>query len=349
MDNWADAVVGPDVSLRVGIAVVDKVGQQVALVVSPGGFLVGILTDGDIRRAVLAGKDLNTPVSAVMSKHPATTRVSATRDEMLSIMRARVIHHLPLLDGAGRLAGLATMSDLVGIADRPNWVVLMAGGLGVRLRPLTNEVPKPLLHVGGRPILETALQSFAEQGFRHIFLAVNYKSDMVRAHFGNGESWGVQVQYLQEPSQLGTAGSLSLLPSVPTDPLIVMNGDLLTRTDFGSLLAFHQAQGATATMAVRPYDVEVPYGVVSVDGTHITEIQEKPVHRHFINAGIYALSPDAIQHLPTDRSFDMPELFERLISLGRTAVAYLLRESWIDIGRLEELERARVEWEALRT
>lgn len=344
MANWKDVVVSPETLLGDAIAKVDASGLQVALVLAPDDSLLGILTDGNIRRAILAGKGLQVPVSEVMSPQPTAVPASMARDEMLALMRLKVFHHLPLVDEAGRVVGLVTVDDLVGAAERPNWVVLMAGGLGTRLQPLTDECPKPLLSVGGKPILETIIESFAEQGFKRIFLAVNYKAEMIRDHFGAGDRWGVQVEYLHESTRLGTAGALSLLPKRPTAPVVVMNGDLLTRPNFDNLLQFHHAQGAAATMAVREYGFQVPYGVVRLDGARIEAIEEKPVQRFFVNAGIYVLSPEALDHLPTETFFDMPTLFEHLIVAGKTTAAYPLREYWIDIGRMEELERAQQEW-----
>jgi NDP-sugar pyrophosphorylase family protein len=220
----------------------------------------------------------------------------------------------------------------------------MAGGLGTRLQPLTDECPKPLLMVNGKPILETILESFVEQGFKRIFLSINFKAEMIRNYFGAGERWGIQIEYLHENTCLGTAGALSLLPEKPTAPVIVMNGDLLTRTNFDNLLQFHITQGATATMVVREYDFQVPYGVVRLDGTRIDAIEEKPVHKFFVNAGIYALSPEALDYLPAGVFFDMPALFEHLITADKVTAAYPLREYWLDIGQLEEFERAQREW-----
>jgi dTDP-glucose pyrophosphorylase len=344
MANWKDVIVSPETPLADAIAKVDASGLQVALVLAPDDSLLGILTDGNIRRAILAGKGLQVPVSEVMNPQPTAVPASTLRDEMLALMRRMTIHHLPLIDDAGRVVGLVTLDELIGASERPNWVVLMAGGLGTRLQPLTDECPKPLLAVGGKPILETILESFAEQGFKRIFLSINYKAEMIRNHFGAGDRWGVQVEYLHESIRLGTAGALSLLPEMPTAPIIVMNGDLLTRTIFDNLLQFHQAQGAAATMAVREYDFQVPYGVVSLNGVRIEAIEEKPVQKFFVNAGIYALSPDVLEHLPAETFFDMPTLFEHLIAAGKTTAAYPLREYWLDIGRLEEFERAQREW-----
>jgi len=344
MANWKDVIVSPETPLADAVAKINASGLQVALVLAPDTSLLGILTDGNIRRAILADKSLRVPVSEVMNTQPTAVPAFTPSDEMLALMRRMTIHHLPLVDDAGRVVGLATLDDLIGVAEHPNWVVLMAGGLGTRLQPLTDEYPKPLLAVGGKPILETILESFAEQGFKRIFLSVNYKAEMIRNHFGAGDRWGVQVEYLHESTRLGTAGALSLLPEKPSAPIVVMNGDLLTRTNYDNLLQFHIEQGAVATMAVRQYDFQVPYGVVRLDGARIEAIEEKPVQSFFVNAGIYALSPEALDYLPAETFFDMPTLFERLIAAGKTPAAYPLREYWLDIGRLDEFERAQREW-----
>lgn len=346
MAQWKDVVVTKETSLGDAIAKIDSSALQVALVLNPDGTMAGVLTDGDIRRAILREQGLDVPTSEVMNKVPTMVSVTTSRDEMLSLMRRKAFHHLPLVDENNRVVGLATLDDLIGVAKRPNWVVLMAGGLGTRLQPLTNDCPKPLLPLGDKPILETILESFAEQGFERIFLSVNYKAEMIRNHFETGAKWGVKVDYLHENTPLGTAGALSLLPEKPDAPIIVMNGDLLTHTNFDNLLKFHVDNTAAATMAVREYDFQVPYGVVRLDETVIQSIEEKPVQKFFVNAGIYVLSPEALEYLPAETFFDMPNLFEHLIADGKTTVAYPLREYWIDIGRLEELERAQREWVA---
>jgi dTDP-glucose pyrophosphorylase/predicted transcriptional regulator len=344
VSTWKKAVVSPESSLGDAIAVVDASGLQVALVVDSAGVLQGILTDGNIRRAILAGKSLQASVSDAMSTKPTTVTTSTSREQLLTLMRRKVFHQLPVVDDGGRLVGLVTLDELAGATQKPNWVVLMAGGLGTRLQPLTNDCPKPLLLVNGKPILETILESFAEQGFRRFYLAVNYKAEMIQEYFGTGERWGVQIRYLQESTQLGTAGALSLLPERPEHPILVMNGDLLTRASFENLLQFHADQGADATMAVREYDFQVPYGVIKLDGLHISSIEEKPTQRFFVSAGIYAFSPSALETLPSGTFFDMPYFFEKLISLGKTTVAYPLREYWLDIGRHEEFVKAQQEW-----
>jgi dTDP-glucose pyrophosphorylase len=342
--NWKDVVVAPETPLTEAIARIDSSGLQVAIVLTQEGRLAGLLTDGDVRRAILSGRGLQIPVSEAMNTRVTCVPEHTGVREMLALMRKKVIHHLPVLDSESRVVGLATLDDLIGAVQRPNWVVLMAGGLGTRLQPLTRETPKPLLPVGGKPILETILESFAEEGFKRFFLSVNYKAEMIQEHFGSGERWGVRVDYLHERERMGTAGGLSLLRERPTAPLVVMNADLLTRINFDSLLKFHETQRATATMAVRDYDIRVPYGVVRLDGARIEAIEEKPTRSFFVNAGIYVLSPEALDLLQGGSPCDMPELFERVMASGRTTAAFPLREYWIDVGRMEEFERANREW-----
>lgn len=334
----------PDTSLAEAIARVDASGLQVALVLGENDALLGILTDGNIRRAVLAGKSLTGPVSETMTPNPVFAPDSAHREDVLALMRKHVIHHMPLVNAAGQVVGLMTRDELIGSIERANWVLLMAGGLGTRLTPLTDDCPKPMLKVGGKPILETIVESFAEQGFRRLFISVNYRAEMIRDHFGDGRRWGVQIEYLNETTRRGTAGALSLLPEAPSKPIIVMNGDLLTRANFAALLQFHESEGSAATMAVREYDFQVPFGVVRLEGTKILSLEEKPVQSFFVNAGIYALAPEVLQHVPSDAFFDMPTLFSRLMREGRRTAAYPLHEYWLDIGRLEEFERAQGEW-----
>lgn len=342
--NWRQVLVSAETPLKATIEKMDASALQIALVGDGASRLTGVVTDGDIRRALLRGVTLESPTSAVMNPQPKSLRFGTSREAIMAFMRLHVVRQVPLLDEKGRIVELVLLDDLVGAREMPNWVVLMAGGLGSRLRPLTDNVPKPMLPVAGRPILETIVQILAEQGFRRIFIAINYKAEMIREHFGNGGRWGLNIEYLQEKTQLGTAGALSLLPEKPYAPLLVMNGDLLTHANLANMLDFHDEHRSAGTMAVREYDFRVPYGVVDLDGIAISGIQEKPLQRFFVNAGIYALSPAALEIVPRDKLFDMPALFGRLIETGMTTFAYHLREYWLDIGRLEEFERAQREW-----
>lgn len=221
----------------------------------------------------------------------------------------------------------------------------MAGGLGRRLQPLTNECPKPLLKVGGKPILEIILENFVEQGFNRFHIAVNYKAEMIESYFGNGSRWGIDLSYLREHERMGTAGALSLLPGGLTQPLIVMNGDLLTRINFRQLLSFHAEHHAQATMCVRDYDFQIPYGVVKIEKHRLTGIEEKPVHHCFVSAGIYVLQPDVISLIPRNTFFDMPDLFAEMIRQQKETAVFPIREYWLDIGRMDDFERAVGEYE----
>ena len=344
MANWQQVVVKPETRLAETIARVDASALQIALVVEGSGRLVGVVTDGDIRRAILRGATLEAPIESVMNPQPKVLRTGATREEILAYMRLHVLHHVPIIDRGGKLVDLALLDDLLGARQLPNWVVLMVGGKGTRLRPLTDTVPKPMLHVSGRPILESMVMRLAEQGFHRIFLAVNYKAEMIRAHFGDGARWGVEIEYLHEEQQLGTAGALSLLPPKPETPVLVMNGDLLTHASLDKMLHFHQDHAAAGTMAIREYDLRVPFGVVSLNGEDIRAVEEKPTQRFHVSAGMYALSSPALNLIPRETYFDMPALFQRLIAEKMTTVAYPLREYWLDVGHLEALEQAQREW-----
>lgn len=335
MDTWRDVVVTPETTLGETVRRIEKSALQIALVVDKER-LIGVVTDGDIRRALLDGHGIDFPTGQVMNPMPLTLAVGTKPENALAFMRRHSIHHVPLVDSDGTLAGIYFIDELIGVVKHPNAVVLMAGGLGTRLRPLTDSCPKPLLPVGGKPILERIVERFVEQGFHQFYVSVNYMADAIMEYFGNGERWGACIEYLRETERLGTAGSLSLLPVRPTHAFVVMNGDLLTEVDFVSLLRAHEARQVLATMAVREYEMQIPYGVVDVCDGFIESLQEKPIHKFLVNAGIYVLQPAVLDRIPAGH-IDMPALFDGLKGQRRTW-AYPLREYWVDIGRLEDLE-----------
>ena len=254
---------------------------------------------------------------------------------------------MPVLDAEGRLVDLATVDDLFGVTPKDTRIVLMAGGLGTRLRPLTETIPKPMLPVGGKPLLEQIIGVFADQGFWRISISVNYRAEMVRDHFGDGSDFGVEIDYVEEDRAMGTAGALSLLPDKPDAPFVVMNGDLLVALQFSELLSFHKDMRATGTMVVRDYEYQVPYGVVRSENGLMTAIEEKPVERFFVNGGIYILSPEALDHLTPDEPLDMPDLLTRITGTGGRVGVYPLRDYWRDIGRIDDLEAARSEFDSV--
>lgn len=321
--------------------------MQIALVVDERKRLLGTVTDGDVRRGILRGIDLNDPVKRIMRRKPIVSKLGDEEDRLFALMKKKHIHHVPIVDDAGCVLGVKILDEILGPRSKPNWVVLMVGGLGTRLRPLTEDTPKPLLNVGNKPISETILNSFVEQGFHRFYFAVNYKDEMLREYFGDGSRWNADIRYLKENRRLGTAGAISLLPERPKHPIIVMNGDLLTKVNYDYLFRFHHANQAKATMCVREYDLQVPFGVVQFEKDFMTRIDEKPSQRFFVNAGIYVLEPEVLDQIPRNKVFDMTQLFEGLIKQKQKTAVFPIREYWLDIGRLEDLERANGEVAAL--
>ena len=337
--------IGPDVTVRDAIAAIDRSRRQIALVVDGENKLLATVTDGDVRRGILRGVDLDGPVSQVMHTTPTTVTQGDSNDALRRLMRQTKLQHVPVLDADGRLLDLALVEDLFGVTPRDTRVVLMAGGLGKRLRPLTETIPKPMLTVGGKPLLEQIIAVFAEQGFTQISISVNYKREMVQDHFGDGSDFGVDIDYIVEDQPMGTAGALSLLKDRPTSPMIVMNGDLLVSLRFENLLKFHRDLGAAGTMVVREYAHQVPYGVVRADGDLMREIEEKPTERYFVNGGIYVLSPEALDAIEPGKPLDMPSLLSRLNDSGKAVGVFPLGDYWRDIGRIDDLEAARSEFD----
>lgn len=345
MDKWKSVLIAPSTPAIDAVRIIDTSRLQIALVVDEGGRLLGTVSDGDVRRAILAGKALTSPVAGIMFRTPTTAPPEADRETLLSIMQAKVLRQIPIVDEDGRVVGLETLMDLLARQVLPNAVVLMAGGRGQRLRPLTDLCPKPLLRIGDKPILEIILENFVAQGFRRFFISVNYMADKVEEHFGDGAHFGVSIEYLREDQPLGTAGALKLLPDMGGLPFLVMNGDLLTKVNFAHLLDFHTAHGAAATMCVRPYTAQIPYGVVHVIDHKLVRIEEKPSQTVFVNAGIYALSPSALAQIPAEEPYDMPMLFEALMQRGEAALVFPVREYWIDIGRVGDYEQAQTDYD----
>lgn len=345
MSMWQKLVVPPSASLRDALDIINAFEAKIALVCSGSQKLVGTVTDGDIRRALLAGLDLRARVDAAMNPAPTTLPPNTPREVVRARMHQLAILQIPIVDVDGALSGLHLLSEIESHKERSNWVVLMAGGRGQRLHPLTESVPKPMLAMGGRPILETILMEFVEQGFRRFFISVNYRAEMIREYFGDGSKMGVQIEYLHETESRGTAGSLALLPALPREPILVMNADLLTKMNFEAMLEFHRTHNAAATMCVREFKMQVPFGVVKSDRERIAHIAEKPVETYFINAGIYILSPSALRHIPAQDRYDMPMLFSDLIANGQNCCSFPVHEYWIDIGRFSDLEQAHREFE----
>lgn len=344
MKRWQDTLISPDAALRQAIQQMDASAQGILLVTDAENRLLGTVTDGDIRRALLKHLGLEASVHQIMNNKPRSANTEWSRSRLLAFMEQEQLLHLPVIDTSGRVAGLETLQRLLDKHRLENPVFLMAGGFGTRLRPLTQNCPKPMLKVGGKPILELILQNFIDAGFYRFFISTHYMPEIIQDYFGDGRHWGVNIKYVHEESPLGTAGALGLLPHDEIDrPMFLMNGDLLTRLDYRTLLDFHQQHQATATMCVREYEHQIPYGVIESDGRCITSITEKPVQHFFINAGIYLLSAELIKSVAAGTCIDMPTLLQQSIDQGRRVNMFPIHEYWLDIGRMEDFSRAQDE------
>lgn len=331
-------------TVRAALEELDRRGLQIVLVTADDDRLLGVVTDGDVRRALLAGLGLGDPVTRVMNTRFLSVSPDVSRAEVLDLIRARGRQQIPVLDEAGRIVGLHVLRELVGAVERPNWAVIMAGGRGDRLRPLTDETPKPMLRVAGRPILERLVLHLAGYGIRRIFISVNYKAEQIESHFGRGEAHGCEIEYLREDRPLGTAGALGLLPGPPPASLLVLNGDLVTNADVGSLLASHAVARNVMTIAVHAHAYRVPFGVVEEgEGGRLVALREKPTASWTVNAGLYVVEPTLLSRIPQGEPFTMPALAEDCLRRGERVGLHRLENDWIDVGHRAELRKARGE------
>lgn len=325
------------------IGIIDQSGLQAALVLDGSGILRGIITDGDVRRGLLRGVQLDAPVTEIMNARPIVAKVGDSPDAIQRVARQFGVRHMPVVDEIGKLLSMEFIGGIEPEPPRTNWAVVMAGGLGTRLRPITDNLPKPLVTIGDRPILEIMVRHVAEQGIKRFFVSVNYKGHMIEEYFGAGKKWNVEIDYLREKGQLGTAGALSLLPERPIEPVLVLNGDVMSSVKLGQMLDYHKEMDASVTIGAFSYEHSVPFGVLEMDNGFVVRVREKPVFRHFVAGGIYVFSPDVLDLMQHDEPVDMPDLIERVISSNRKVAAFPIHEYWRDIGRLDDLLRAREE------
>jgi dTDP-glucose pyrophosphorylase len=330
-------------SLLEALSSIEASGLAIAIVEDGVGCVAGTLTDGDVRRALLGGAALNSPVDSHIRRVFTSVGPATSRPEVLDLMQSRRIAQIPILDADGRLAGLHTLHEILGSVTKPNWAVVMAGGRGERLRPITESIPKPMVKVAGRPILERLVLHLVGFGIREVFVSVNFMSEVIESHFGNGDAFGCRITYLREEKPLGTGGALSLLPGVPEHPLLVLNGDLLTQANLAKMLAFHDSGSHEATIGVHEYVHTVPYGVVDIEEGKVTGIREKPTQAWLANAGIYILDPSILKRVPKETYFPLPALVEECLERGEPVGAFRIEEDWVDVGRHHELKRARGE------
>ena len=331
-------------SIKEALNIIDKGAIRVAIVVDEQDKFLGLIADGDIRRALLKGYTLENSIENIYCSTPVTAKSSDSKDKIIQKAIKNQVYQIPILDEENYLVDIVNLSSLLSISTKRNRVILMAGGLGTRLRPLTEDTPKPMLKVGNKPILETIIRNFANHGFVNITISLNYKGDIIKEYFKDGSELGVNIDYIEENTRLGTAGALSLLKEKPNEPFFVMNADLLTDVNFSHLLDFHSYANANATMCVREYDYQIPYGVVETNEDNITSIVEKPIKKFFVNAGIYILSPNIFEFIPKDEFFDMPTLFNILIEKQKKVLSFPIHEYWLDIGRMSDFEQAQNEY-----
>jgi dTDP-glucose pyrophosphorylase/CBS domain-containing protein len=338
--------ISPVDSIRRAMACIDHNQRGIVVVVDEGRQLLGTITDGDLRRAMLAGMDLETPASVILARkadspypQPVTAPAGTESETLIQLMKDRMVRQVPLLNETGRVVDLVTLDDLLPMQPLPLQAVIMAGGLGTRLRPLTEDLPKPMLPVGGRPLLELIVEQLQQAGIRRVNVTTHYKPEKIVEHFGDGHAFGVELNYVNEDLPLGTGGALGLMP-MPQEPLLVINGDILTQVNFRAMLAYHQEQQADVTVAVRRYEMQVPYGVIECDGPHVRRLKEKPQLGFLVNAGIYLLEPSVYQMIPSGEYFNMTDLIQWLLDAGRPVVSFPIREYWLDIGQQADYTQA---------
>lgn len=331
-------------NIKETLRIIDKGAMRIAVVIDENDYVLGTITDGDIRRAILKNFDLNSSIEDIFNKNPLVSNIKDSTQSIIQKAITNQVYQIPIVDENNHLVDIVNLATLLNVSKKRNRVILMAGGLGTRLRPLTEDMPKPMLKVGNKPILETIIKNFASHGFVNITISLNYKAEMIREYFKDGSDFGVNIDYVEENMRLGTAGALSLLKDQPNEPFFVMNADLLTDVNFSNLLDFHCFGNANATMCVREYEYQIPYGVIEIENSSISSIVEKPIKKFFVNAGIYVLSPNIFEYIPQNEFFDMPTLFNILIEKQKKVLSFPIHEYWLDIGRMSDFEQAQSEY-----
>jgi dTDP-glucose pyrophosphorylase len=341
-DRLSRAIISSQATISEAVAQLEHAGTGALVLCDEHRQLRGLLTDGDLRRAILRGVSFNQSCSTIAKLDPVVARVGCAAADALKLMdhgREFVLNHLPVVDDQGRVVDLLLRSDLVSDERLGVAAVIMAGGYGKRLRPLTDNTPKPMLTLGDKPLLELTIERLRGAGIRRMNVTTHYLPEAITNHFGDGSAFDVEIRYVEEDRPLGTAGGLKLLKD-SDETLLVINGDVVTEVDFRSMLDYHRDHGADVTVGVKQYEVQVPYGVIDCDGPRVRKVQEKPVLNFLVNAGIYLIEPSVYRYIPEDRPFDMTDLIERLVDKGRHVVSFPIVEYWLDIGQRADYERA---------
>ena len=339
-NNWEKCLISDNCSIRDAILNIEKSGYRISLVVDHKRVLLGTVTDGDIRRSVLKGINIDSNIKNIMHLDPIVVYKNNNPNDVAQLMNLKKIYQIPVLDENNIIIGLYLFDEIYSPKIINNPIIIMAGGFGTRMRPYTNDCPKPMLLVSGKPLLEHIIIKAKNLGFRNFYITIHYLGHIIKNYFGNGEKWNVHIEYLDEIEPLGTAGSISLISPFPKLPFIIINGDIITNINFIDLLEFHLKYSSDATMSVFKYDLQNPYGVIMTSGFNITNIYEKPVYSSYVNAGIYVLSPNIKSFLTPNERVDMTDLFKRLKESNLKTLAYPLIETWLDVGRPGDLNLA---------
>jgi dTDP-glucose pyrophosphorylase len=344
MKDYKNILLSPGSTIREALKIIDGGAIKIGIVVDENEKLVGTVTDGDIRRGILNNLSLDDAIDSVICKTPAVCKIDDSKEKIFEIAVDKKLHQIPIIDSKGKLVGIEEVDEILKPKYKRSKVVLMTGGLGTRLRPLTNETPKPMLKVGGRPLLESIILGFKKYGFTEIVLSVNYKSEIIENYFGDGSNFGVSIKYVHENKRMGTAGALSFMRELLSEPFFVMNGDLLTNINFEHMMDYHVENRSIATMGVREYDFQVPYGVVKSKGLDLKSIVEKPVHSFYVSGGVYVLDAKVLDFVPENEYFDMPTLFEKVIDKNLKCISFPIREYWLDIGNHLDFSQAQIDF-----
>ena len=346
MKKLDKVLIGPSQTLREALRCLDQNAEGIALVIGEGGGLQGTITDGDLRRAILSGLNVDEEtVGSLLGRRepgrakPVTAPVGTGATELRRMMKASGVRHIPLVDTQGHVQELALLRELALEDDLPVTAVVMAGGRGTRLRPLTDKMPKPMLPVGDRPVMEHVLEQIEKAGISRVSITTHYKPEAIVDHFGDGSRFGVEIDYVNEEEPLGTAGALGLLKP-QQGPVLVINGDVMTQVNFRSMLSYHADNHADLTVGVRQFEVHVPYGVVDMAGVDVSGLDEKPTYRFFINAGVYLIEPTVLSLVKSQEKLDATDLIARSIASGKKVVGFPIHEYWLDIGRPDDYLRA---------
>jgi dTDP-glucose pyrophosphorylase/CBS domain-containing protein len=352
MDDPTRFLIENTATIREAMAQIDRSAKGITLIVDSERRLIATITDGDVRRAILADVNLDAPVTELVARKPESRRIPVSAHEetddaeLIEMMDEQAVRHLPLLDDEGRFVRLVLREELRPSDDLSVAAVIMAGGFGTRLRPLTDDTPKPMLKIGDRPLLQRTVERLRKSGIKSVNFTTHYLPEKIHDHFGDGSRFGVNINYVAEDKPLGTAGSLSLMPE-SDEPLLVMNGDILTGVDFKELVRFHREHEAALTVGVRQYEFKVPFGVVQAENGVVRGLREKPKYEFLVNAGIYLLEPEARGYIPTDRRFDMTDLISALVDDGKKVMTFPVVEYWLDIGQIEDFQRAQQDVQTL--